>query len=177
MKKYFEIIDDWVGNFWVEVFPVLRGLRSTAIVEIPNENLSRFKSYLEENGVAYHLTTVAELNEERIKRGKDLFLNHRHENIFYIGDEARKVRTLVEGDLNNDFFCVGMMLGYPDCCVAAFFNRGTESVDIECLKRNFPMIAHIPCSTTCPRTMEYDMKLRRDKERYLIEIADGRSCQ
>jgi len=176
MKEKFEIIDDWVGNFWVELFPVLRGLRSTGIVEIPDENVPRFKSYLEENGVAYQHVTVAELNDERKKRGKDLFLNHRHENLFYIGDEARKVRTLVEGDRDNDFFCVGMMLGYPDCCVAAFFKRGTESVDIACLKRNFPMIAHIPCSPACPRTTEYDYKLRKDKERYLREIEDDRDC-
>ncbi|HOC92340.1 MAG TPA: hypothetical protein PKH33_08235 [bacterium] len=176
MKEIFEIIDDWVGTFWVEVFPVLRGLRSTGIVEIPDENVSRFKSYLEENDVAYQLITVSELNEERIKRGKDLFLDQQHENIFYIGDEARKVRMLVEGDRDNDFFCVGMMLGYPDCCVATLFKTGTESLDIKALKSNFSMIAHIPCSSTCPRTIEYDSKLKADKERYLEKIANGRNC-
>ncbi len=177
MDEMFEDIEIRFPSFWVEIFPVLQGLRSASIVEVPDEDVQHLREYLDCKGVFYQIVTVDELNEKRKNRGKDLFLNRCNDNLFYIADEMRKVRTLVEGDFNNDFFCVGMMLGYPDCCVAEFYKRGTESVDIASLSKKFPMITHIPCSQYCGRTALYDQRLRRDKENFLRERAkqkDGR---
>lgn len=175
MSDKFNDIETRIQNFWTEVFPVVRGLRSTGIVEIPADDVPYFREYLDSTGICYMLVTAGELNEERTRRGKDLLRNFLHENLFYIGDEMRKVRTLLEGDRDNDFYCVGLMLGYPDCCVAAFYQRGTESVDATALKNRFPMITHIPCSENCGRTADYNRRVQRDKDQYLLKKAENQA--
>ena len=175
MNDPFAEVESRIPSYWTEIFPVVRGLRSTGIVELAEEDVPFFKDFLQARGLSFEMVTAAQFNEERRRRGQDPLRNYYHENLFYIGDELRKVKTLLDCDYNNDFFCVGMMLGYPDCCVAAFFTRGTESMDIEKLKARFSMITHIPCSENCPRTAEYDNRLRAEKERYLMEKAESRS--
>lgn len=162
-----------IPTFWVEVFPVVRGLRSTGIIEVPDPHVSFFKEYLEREGLFFEMITALDFNKERARRGQDLLMNYIADNLFYIGDEMRKVRTLLECDFNNDFFCVGMMLGYPDCCVAAFFKRGTESVDIPKLKSLYPLITHVPCCETCGKSEEYSHRIQKDIDQFHREMAEG----
>lgn len=171
MSAQFADISRRIPSYWSEVFPVERGLRSTGIIEVEDSGAGYFEEFLMHKNLSYVKIAVSDLNREREKRGQDQLMNYFADNLFYIGDEMRKVRTLVECDYNNDFFCVGMMLGYPDCCVAAFFHRGTESVDAERLRARFSMIAHIPCTENCLRSEEYDRKLVREKEIYLAELS------
>jgi hypothetical protein len=176
MKNEFADVDRRIPNYWREIFSVERGLRSTGIIEVPDESISYLCKYLDSRKISYEIITAGKLNEERVRRGQDLLMNYHYENLFYIGDEMRKVKTLIEGDYNNDFFCVGMMLGYPDCCIVAFYRRGTESVDVDKLRSGFPLISHVPCSENCVRTAVYNSRLQKDKDMYLAEMANERGA-
>lgn len=171
MSDKFEDVAQRIHTYWTEVFPVERGLRSTGIIEVPDGDVPFFEDFLKSRNLSYIMITADALNQERKKRNQDPLRDYYAENLFYIGDEMRKVKTLLECDYNNDFFCVGMMLGYPDCCVASILQRGTESVDIQKLKGKFTMISHIPCSENCQRSAEYDRRLQDDKAAFLKEKA------
>lgn len=162
-------IEDTIRNYWSEIFPIERGLRSTSIVEVADRDVEFYTEFFNSRGVLFEIVTVKTLNEERAKRKIDPLRDYINENLFYIGDEIRKIKTLIDGDFNNDFFCVGMMLGYPECCISAFFRRGTESIDVDKLKRRFPLITHIPCAENCERTAAYHAKLLKDIEECIQE--------
>lgn len=157
MKHYDE--ETRFDNYWTEVFPVITGLRPASILEVASGNLFFCIEILKKHSLSMKVTTVRALNSRRKELGQDALENYHHENLIYIGGSAETAAALMEYDERNDMVNVGLTMGYPECCVRHLAATGLENIDTAPLAERFPVVTHIPCSTDCRPTIEYQEKL------------------
>ncbi len=165
-----------LNNFWSEIFTVLRGLRPAGIIEVAEPDIPAYEDFFQRNGLFYKMITAAQLNKIRKERKHDTLRNYRNEFLFYIGRDRADVEKLMEADYENDTCSVGILLGYPACCVKKLDSCGLESMNAEVARSRFQYIAHIPCSADCEKTVDYERRVKKEIERYKQAKVQDKTC-
>jgi len=102
----------------------------------------------------------------------------------YISKSEEKALTASYYELIGDEYSLGLVLGYPKCCVEFFcknFSEGKTNLELESTgpwtnlsKRNEDcvLISHFPCSSGCERSVEIGKKHFAVLKEYDKEMAE-----
>ena len=162
-------------NEGLEVFFVLKGLKSCARQEIHENNLARAMSFFDAYGVHYRLSDFKVLEDgamvERRSPVEGKFF------VYFSLDDGKAEHAKFYESIKNDEK-LGEILGYPKCCRKFYKDKYDEAYEVGdeyslltmANSSGFPfqtnyllrffgisLMSHFPCSFTCPSSYDEGM--------------------
>lgn len=152
-------------TYYLEIYPVINGLKPLSLVEVPIEKFDEFKKLSEKEGLFVEFIPY----EEFLKKRKEFSSNNIADRMpnsmrAYISLNKKIAKLGKFYDINREEKKFGKLLGYPECCI--------ENYNIERIVKKPKFIAYTPCSKNCKATKRYLKNLINSFKKNGIKIEE-----
>lgn len=151
----------------LEILSVQVGLRRAALVEPPRALLHYFTEYLSRNSIPFKCVPQDQMHLKRLALGLRPS-GDRNPNavMLYAAADPADVEKLYQLDIRDNSVEMGLLLGYPPCCVNYHQLMKTDPAAYPSWKSHFKYAPHNPCSISCAPTAAMDENLKNLNEKY-----------
>lgn len=152
-------------TYYLEIYPVINGLKPLSLVEVPIEKFDEFKKLSEKEGLFIEFISYEEFLKKREKFSPDNIADRMPNSIMAYISLNKKIAKLGKFyDITRKEKKFGKLLGYPDCCV--------KNYNIERIVKKPEFIAYTPCSKDCKATKRYLKNLLNSFKKNGIKIEE-----
>jgi len=152
----------------IETQSLFEGLRSCAYLLIPELRLASFLMSLEDKGFQYQIVLRTAFQKGFLHAYKPPRDDRENLVGVAVSKDKEKAVLLKKAFLNSDHWTVGELLGYPECCVRKFIQRGVldagrEELQFEVVPYETTqlfkywgasLVLHFPCHPFCERSLD-----------------------
>jgi hypothetical protein len=166
-----------------EILQVMHGIKAVVRQGFYENEISKVKDFCIRNGLALEIAPYKVVLTDPYKRysnkGFKARIDDPRKGMFfaYISKDGNKAATAKVLEMKNDHKRLGLLLGYPECCIDFFIQNEPERSRLDndysiCTLKNskarrFPfftnvfkrskdavLISHFPCSFDCEKSIE-----------------------